>query len=143
MIVKHPTYTFILTCCRLTLIYCPYFYIMLTIRPVINLYCTNNNIIAKYVVLSHIISVVSDNILLIFIQKPLLILKKSIVLLRTSSVYNSLFVRYKFYSSDLREFLCTSWRYGEAYENFSIDPAPCRKNPIKKLTFHTKLSTLH
>ena len=29
------------------------------------------------------------------------------------------------------EYLCTSWRYGEAYENFSIDPASCRKNPIK------------
>ena len=25
----------------------------------------------------------------------------------------------------------TSRRYGEAYENFSIDPAPSRKNPIK------------
>ena len=23
------------------------------------------------------------------------------------------------------------WRYGEAYENFSLYPAPCRKNPIK------------
>ena len=25
----------------------------------------------------------------------------------------------------------TSRRYGEAYENFSTDPAPSRKNPIK------------
>ena len=35
MIAKHLTQTFILTCCRLTLIYCPYFSIMLTIRSVI------------------------------------------------------------------------------------------------------------
>ena len=35
MIAKHLTKTFILTCCRLTLIYCPYFSIMLTIRSVI------------------------------------------------------------------------------------------------------------
>ena len=25
----------------------------------------------------------------------------------------------------------TTWRYAEVYEIFSIDPAPCRKNPIK------------
>ena len=58
-------------------------------------------------------------------------IKKFIVLLHTLSAYNSLLVRYKVYSSDPRECLCTSWRYAEAYENFSIDPAPCRKNPIK------------
>ena len=76
---------------------------------------------------------VSDNILLIFIQEPLLILKRFIVHLHTLSAYNSLLVCYKVYSSDPRECLCTSWRYAETYQNFSIDPAPCRKNPIKKL----------
>ena len=75
--------------------------------------------IAKYIVFSNIISVVSDNIL-------------RIVLLHALSAYNSLHVRYKVYSSDPRECLCTSWRYVEAYKNFSIHPAPCQKNPIKK-----------
>ena len=59
--------------------------------------------------------------------------KKYIVLLHTLSAHNSLLVHYKFYSTDPRECLCTSWRYVEAYENFSIDPAPCRKNYIKKI----------
>ena len=98
-----------------------------------NLYFTNNNIIAKYIVLSNVISVASDNILHICIQEPLLISQKILVLLHTLSAYNSLLVRYKVYSSDPRECLCTSWRYAEAYENFSIDPAPCQKNPIKKI----------
>ena len=35
MIAKHLTSTFISTCCRLILIYCPYFSIMLAIRSVI------------------------------------------------------------------------------------------------------------
>ena len=63
--------------------------------------------IAKYIFLSNIISVVSDNILRICIQEPLLTLKKIIVLLHTLSAYNSLLVRYKVYSSDPRECLCT------------------------------------
>ena len=58
-------------------------------------------------------------------------IKKFIVLLHTLSAYNSLLVRYKVYLSDPKECLCTSWRYAEAYENFSIDSARCRKNPIK------------
>ena len=74
----------------------------------------------------------SDFILYICLQEPLLISKKCIVLLHTLSAYKSLFVRYKVYSSDPRESFCTSWRYAEAYENFSIDPAPCQKDPIKK-----------
>ena len=86
---------------------------------------------AKYIVLSNIISVASDNILRICIQEPFLISKKIIVLLHTLSAYNSLLVRYKVYSSDLRECLCTSCRYAESYENFSVDSAPCRKNPMK------------
>ena len=88
--------------------------------------------IAKYIVLSNIISVVSDNILRICIQEPLLISKKISVLLHTLSAYNSLLARYKVNSYNTRECLRTSWRYAEAYENFSIDPAPCQKNPIKK-----------
>ena len=52
-------------------------------------------------------------------------IKKFIVLFHTSSAYNSLLVLYKVYSSGPRECLCTSCRYGDAYENFSIDPAPC------------------
>ena len=43
--------------------------------------------LAKYIVLSNIISVVSDNILHICIQEPLLISKKFIVLLHTLSAY--------------------------------------------------------
>ena len=46
-------------------------------------------------------------------------IKKFIVLLHTLSAYNSLLVRYKVYSSDPREFLCTNGRYAEAYENCS------------------------
>ena len=87
--------------------------------------------IAKYIVLCNIISAASDIILLICIQESLLISKKVIVLLHTLSAYNSLLFRYKVYSSDPRECLCTRWRYAETYENFSIDPAPCQKNPIK------------
>ena len=64
--------------------------------------------IAKYIVLSNAISVVSDNILRICIQEPLWILKKFIDLLHTLSAYNSLLFRYKVYSSDPRECLCTS-----------------------------------
>ena len=48
--------------------------------------------IAKYIVLSNIISFVSDNILRICIQELLLILKRFIVLLHTLSTYNSLLV---------------------------------------------------
>ena len=73
----------------------------------------------------------SDNILRICIQEPLLISKKNSVLLHTLSAYNSLLARYKVYSYDPREYLCTSSRYAEAYENFSIDPAPCQNNPTK------------
>ena len=35
MTAKHLTQTSVLTCCQLTLIYCPYFSIVLIIRPVI------------------------------------------------------------------------------------------------------------
>ena len=63
--------------------------------------------IVKYIVLSNIIRVLSDNILRIFGQEPLLILKKCIVLLHTLSAYNSLLVLYKVYSSDSRECLFT------------------------------------
>ena len=64
--------------------------------------------IAKYIILSNIISVVSDSILRICDQEPLLILKKKIVvLLHTLSAYNSLLVHYKVYSSDPRECLFT------------------------------------
>ena len=68
------------------------------------------------------------------VEEPLFILKKTIVLLHTLSAYNSLLVRYKIYSSDPRECLCTQAEgmVKPAYESFSIDPAPCRKNPIKK-----------
>ena len=39
-------------------------------------------------------------------------------------------------------FAYTTWRYAKVYENFSVDPAPCRKNPIKKWNCHTKLPQL-
>ena len=62
---------------------------------------------AEYIILSNIISVASGNTLGICIKEPLLILKRFIVLLHPLSGYNSLLVRYKVYSSDPRESLCT------------------------------------
>ena len=64
--------------------------------------------IAKHIVLSNIISLVSDNILRICIQEPLLILKTFKVLFHTLSAYNSLLVRCKVYLPDHRERFCTS-----------------------------------
>ena len=61
--------------------------------------------IAKYIALSNIISVASDNILRVRIQEPVL---KFIALLHTLSTYNTLLVCCKVYSSDARECLCTS-----------------------------------
>ena len=90
--------------CFITFLFVLLHYVYHQIR---DLYCTNNNVIAKYIVLSNIISVVSDNILRICIQEPLLILKKFIVLLHTLSECNSLLVRCKVYSSNPRECLCT------------------------------------
>ena len=55
MIVKHLTKTFLLTCCQLTLIYCPHLCFALCLPPdrwFWNLFCTINNMIAKYIVLS-------------------------------------------------------------------------------------------
>ena len=77
-----------------------------------------------------IISVVSDSVLRVCIQESLLVLKK-ITVLNTLSANNSLLVRYNVYLSDPRKCVCTSRRYAEAYENLSINPAPCLKNPIK------------
>ena len=48
---------------------------------------------AKYIVLPNVISVISDNILHMCIQEPLLMLKTFIVILHTLSAYNSLLVR--------------------------------------------------
>ena len=60
--------------------------------------------IAKYIVLSNIISFASNNILRNYMYSgTLLILKKLIVLLHTLSAYNSILVCYKVYSSDPRE----------------------------------------
>ena len=92
--------------------------------------------IAKYIILSNIISVVSDNILRIRIQETLLILTKFIVLLHTSSAFDGLLVRYKVYSSDPRKCLCAQAVGTVNFTNFSTDPAPCRKDP----NCHTKLS---
>ena len=65
------------------LLYCTYFSIMLTTKSVplksILHYFTNKIISAKYIVLSNIICVVSDNLLRICIQETLLISKKIIV----------------------------------------------------------------
>ena len=62
--------------------------------------------IAKYIIPSNVISVVSDNILRICIKELLLMLRKIIVLLHTLLAYNSLLVICKVYSSDPRECLC-------------------------------------
>ena len=143
MIAKHLTYTFILICFQLTLIYCPYLCFALCLPSdqwFSNLYCTNNNIIAKYIVLSNIISVVSYNILRICIQEPLLILKKIIVPVHILSGYNSLLTHYKVYSSDHREWLYTSWSYDEAYKNFSIDPVLKESYEKIRKTTRTKIT---
>ena len=96
--------------------------------------------VAKYIVLSNVISVVSDNILRMYIQEPLLILKKIIVLLlHTLSTCNSSLVRNKVYSSDPTECLCTRRRYGEAYVYFSIDPAP--RQPLLLRENYTVIKT--
>ena len=65
--------------------------------------------IARYIVLSNIISVVSDSILRRYMYSGTYKknFKKFIVLLHTLSACNSLLVRFKVYSSDPREFLCT------------------------------------
>ena len=52
-------------------------------------------VVVEHIVLSNIISVVSDNILRICIQEPLLILTKFTVTLYTLSAYNGLLFRYK------------------------------------------------
>ena len=90
-----------------------------------------NNVIAKCVILSIIISFISDNALRTWIPGTPLGINKFIVFLHTFSAYNSLPVQYKVYSLGSMKCLCTSWRYSEAYENISIDLALCRKNPIK------------
>ena len=81
----------------------------------------------------------SDSISRVCTQEPLSISKKIIVRLHTLSRHNILLVHYKVYSPDPRECLCTGWKYPEAYENFSIEPATCRKNPIKKQSCQIKL----
>ena len=115
MIVKH--FTSVLTCCRLTLIYCRGIAFWLPSDQWLwNLYCSNNNMVAKYIVLSNIISVLSAyNILCIYIRENLLTLKRFIVLLDILWAYNSLLIRYKVYSSDPRKFLHTRWKHGEGY----------------------------
>ena len=65
--------------------------------------------ITKYIVLSNIISAVSDNILRICIPEiPVDIKNIYILLLHTLSAYNNLLVRFSVYSSDPKEILCTS-----------------------------------
>ena len=56
--------------------------------------------VAKYTVLSNIISDASDNCLCIYIQESLSILKRFIVFLYTLSAHNRLPGRYKLYSCE-------------------------------------------
>ena len=113
VIVKH--FTSVLTCCRLTLLPGVAFWLP-SDQWLWNLYFSNNNMVAKWIVLSNIISVLSAyNILCIYIQEYLLTLKRFIVLLDILSAYNSLLIRYKVYSSDPRKFLHTRWKHGEGY----------------------------
>ena len=51
--------------------------------------CKSNNVIAKYIVLSNIIIVVSDNILRICIPGTPLDIKKIVVFLHALSAYNN------------------------------------------------------
>ena len=86
--------------------------------------------IAKYNVLSNIISIVSDNILRICIQEPLLILKNFLfffILCQHITVYSSIIKFTRLIPGNI----CAQAKVMvKTYENF-IDPEPCRKNPIK------------
>ena len=65
-IAKHLTLTLTLTCFRLTLLYYPYFCIVLTIILVITkslATALTTNVVAKQIVLSNKISVVLENVL--------------------------------------------------------------------------------
>ena len=116
---------------------------MSTIRSVILKSSTalNINMIAKYIVLSNIITSVFHQIVFcvyIFIQESLLILKKNIVLLHIwqhITAYSSItkFTR-----------LIPAWDPGNVCVQIedkvkpmkTFDPPPCRKNPIKiKLSY--------
>ena len=86
--------------------------------------------IAKYNVLSNIISIVSDNILRICIQEPLLILKNFLfffILCQHITAYSSII---KFNRLIPGNVCVQAEGIVKPYENF-IDPEPCRKNPIK------------
>ena len=97
--------------------------------------------IAKYIVLSNIISVVSDNILRICIQEHFLILKNFVVFLHTLSACKGLLTHYKNLSSNPRNVCIQSKGMARPMKTLVlIDPAPFRNNLIKKESFHTKLS---
>ena len=116
----------ILTCCRFTWALC-----LPSDQWFWNLFCTYNNMIAKYIVLSNIITIAPDNILRICIQKLFLILKKLYFFFIPYQLFlKSYFLLHTYSSaikfdlislSDLRECLRTTWKYDEAYENFSIN----------------------
>ena len=119
-----------------------HFSIMLTIRSVIlKSIFTNNHIIGKYIVLSNTVLYQIKFCVFVF-RNPSWYQKKLIVLLHTLSAYDSLLVRCKVYSSDPRECFCTSTTYAEAYENFSIEPALCQKNPTKKIKLSLNFQSL-
>ena len=69
-----------------------------------------------------------------FIQEPLLVSKIFIVLVHPSSAH--------IWSKEMYAY--TRWRYGQSYENISIDPAPCQKNPVRKinLLYHIVIPAL-
>ena len=68
----------------------------------------NSHIIAQKIVLSNIVSVVSDNTFAYLYSGSLLTSKRCIVLLHTLLAYSSLLFHYKVYSADPSECLCTS-----------------------------------
>ena len=70
----------------------------------------------------------------VYVFRNPLDIKKKYSYFHTLSAYNSILDGYKVFSSDPREYLCKNWRYGKAYESFSIDPVPCRtKESYKKI----------
>ena len=83
--------------------------------------------VSKYIVFSNIISVVSDNILRICIQEPLLMSKRFIVLVHTLSAYITA------YSTDIKFTCLIPGNVCVQAEGMlkpmktSIDPAACRK----------------
>ena len=84
--------------------------------------------IAKHV-LCNVISVASDN--------------TCVYVFRNTSWYHKIYSSFSYcwlvWSQEM--FVYTTRRYAEVYENFSIDPASCEKNPIKQIKLSYQIAS--